>query len=126
MERVICVLLVVVGIINFLPVAGVLSAETLARAYGIDAPEGDLLILMRHRALLFGIIGSLIIASAFYQHLQTAAMIAGFVSMVGFLLLALSAGGYGEKIQGVVVADVAATVLLVAAFVLRRVSQSGA
>ena len=125
MERVISVLLVVVGLVNFFPVIGVLSAEALSKAYGIELPKGDLLILMRHRGLLFGIVGTLIISSAFMRHLQTAAMVAGFVSMVGFLVLAFSAGGYGAKIQGVVVADIVATVLLVIAMGLRATTSNG-
>jgi hypothetical protein len=112
-------------LVNFVPIVGVLSAEALSRAYGIDLPRGDLLILMRHRALLFGIIGALIVSSAFLRHLQVAAMSAGLASMVGFLILALSVGGYGAKIQGVVVVDVVATVLLVIAIVLRASSSSG-
>ncbi len=125
LERVISVLLVLVGLVNFVPIVGVISGEALSKAYGIDLPEGDLLILLRHRALLFGVIGALIISSAFVRHLQVAAMIAGLVSMVGFLVLALSATGYGEKIHGVVVADVVASVLLLAAIGLKLAAADG-
>ena len=117
MERLIQALLVAVGVVNFLPVAGLLGAETLANAYGIAAPEGDLLILMRHRALLFGIVGALIIASAFRRHLRPAAIAAGSVSMIGFIILALDTG-YGAKISTVVWIDVVASMALVAVAVL--------
>lgn len=125
MERLISALLIVVGLVNFIPIVGIVSAQALSRAYGIELPEGDLLILLRHRALLFGVIGALIISSAFLRHLQVAAMIAGFVSMVGFLILAFSAGDYGERIHGVVVADAVATVLLLTALGLRMRSLHG-
>jgi hypothetical protein len=46
-KSVVAVLLVTAGLINFLPVAGVLSTDILASAYGIPVPEGDLLILPR-------------------------------------------------------------------------------
>ena len=46
-------------------------------------------------------------------------MTAGFVSMTGFLVIALGAGDYGAKIQGVVTADIVAIVLLVTATVLK-------
>ena len=118
MERLVQALLVAVGVVNFLPVAGLLGAETLANAYGIDAPAGDLLILMRHRALLFGIVGALIIASAFRRHLRPAAIAAGFVSMIGFIVLALDTG-YGAKIGTVVWIDVVASVALVVVAVLQ-------
>ncbi|MDX1555533.1 MAG: hypothetical protein R3212_05860, partial [Xanthomonadales bacterium] len=98
---------------------GVFSAEMLANAYDIPAPQGDLLILMRHRALLFGVVGSIILVSAFRPHLQPAAMIAAFVSMAGFIALTLGSGNYGEKIHGVMLIDVVGVVLLVIAAVLR-------
>jgi hypothetical protein len=114
MQRVVFVLLVAVGLVNFLPVAGALSANLLASAYGIAAPEGDLLILMRHRALLFGILGAVIIASAFRRHLQPTAIVAGLVSMVGFVALAIASGEQGAQILIVVVVDVVASIALVA------------
>ncbi len=98
---------------------GVLSAEILARAYDIPAPEGDLLILMRHRALLFGIVGSIILVSAFRRNLQPTAMAAACVSMVGFIVLTLGSGAYGEKIHNVMLIDVAGTGLLIVAAFLR-------
>ena len=125
MERVISALLILVGLINFAPVFGVVSGQALSNAYGIAIPEGDLLILLRHRALLFGIVGALIVSSAFFRELQVAAMLAGMVSMCGFLVLAFGAEGYGEKIHSVVIADVAGTALLAVAIVLRVFYSNG-
>ena len=119
MERIISALLIVAGIVNFLPVAGVLSADMLANAYGIAAPEGDLLILMRHRALLFGVLGGIVVVAAFRRHLQPTAITAGLVSMWGFIGLAFANGDYGEKVQSIVLIDVAASLCLVAAAILR-------
>jgi len=119
MNRIITALLILVGLINFFPVLGVLSAEVIANAYNIPAPEGELLILMRHRALLFGVVGSIILVSAFRQQLQPTAMVAAFVSMVGFIALTLSSGEYNEKIYNVILIDVVGTVLLVVAAILR-------
>lgn len=120
MNRVVSALLISVGLVNFLPVAGVLSAQVLASAYGIPAPAGDLLILLRHRALLFGILGALIIVSAFRRHLQPAAILAGLVSMLGFIALALGPGEYGAELRKVVIIDAIALVALAAAAFLRR------
>ena len=119
MERVVSALLVIVGLINFLPVAGVLSVEILANAYNIPQPEGDLLILMRHRAVLFGILGAIIIVSAFRRHLQTTATLAAFISMLGFIGLCLASGKYGEKIYNVMLVDIAGCVLLAVVVFLR-------
>jgi len=119
MERIILGLLIVVGLVNFLPVAGILSVEILANVHGIAVPEGDLLVLMRHRALLFGILGAIAITSAFHRHLQSTAIVAGLISMLGFIGLALSAGEYGPKLHKVVLVNVIAAVGLVAVALLR-------
>lgn len=126
MNRLVSALLVAVGLVNFLPVVGVLSADILASAYGIAAPAGDLLILLRHRALLFGILGALIIVSAFRRHLQPAAILGGLVSMLGFVVLALGVGDYGAELRKVVIIDVIALVALAAAAFLRRKSAGSA
>jgi hypothetical protein len=112
-------LLIAAGLINFFPVAGVLSADILASAYGIPPPEGDLLILLRHRALLLGILGALIIVSAFRRHLQPAAILAGLVSMLGFVAFAFASGEYGAELRKIVVMDAIALLTLAAAALLR-------
>jgi len=63
---------------------------------------------MQHRAVLFGILGAFLIFAAFKPSYQLAASIAGFVSVVSFLYLAWTVGGYNEQIARVVVADVVA------------------
>jgi len=119
LERTIFILLIAVGLVNVLPVAGVLSASILADAYGIAAPEGDLLILMRHRALLFGIVGGIIITAAFRPHLQPTAIIVGLVSMLGFVVLAVISKEFGTKIHNIVMVDAIASLALVTVALLR-------
>ena len=126
MKRVISMLLIVVGVVNLLPVAGVLSAGLLASAYGIPYPDGDLLILLRHRALLFGIVGAIIITSAFRRHLQLTAIVAGLVSMLGFVALAFLAGDYGAKLESIIIIDVAASIGLIVVALLRHRQSNGA
>lgn len=112
MGRVTVALLILVGLLNAVPVIGVVSADVLAGLYGIPAPDGDLLILMRHRALLFGIVGGFILASVLRPHLRPAAVIAGMVSMLGFVMLALSADDFGAKVHNIVIADIVGSVAL--------------
>lgn len=124
-ERTISGLLILVGLVNGLPVAGVLSADVLADAYGIAAPAGDLLVLMRHRALLLGILGTIIIVSAFRRHLQPTAIAAGLLSMLGFVALAVAQGEVGAMLHKVVVIDVVASIGLVGAAFLRFRKSNG-
>lgn len=108
-DYVVSATLVAVGAINIVPLAGVLSSEALAKAYGIEQPTGDVLVLLRHRAVLFGIIGGLIIVSAFVPNLQVASVAVAYISMVSFILLA---GSVGKELSRVKKIDLVATLLL--------------
>ena len=119
MKKIIAGLLILVGLINLYPAVGVISAGTLARLYRIDIQSNDLLILLRHRAVLFGLLGAFILASAFKPALQWWAIAIGLVSMLSFVVLALLVGGYGAGIQNVVRADVVASAGLLLALILR-------
>ena len=113
MRYLIAAMLVVVGIIHLLPLSGVLGGERLAALHGLSFSEPNLAILMRHRAVLFGLLGLFFLFAAFHPPLQTLAFIAGFVSVGSFLWLAWSVGGYNAQISRVFAADIAALVCLI-------------
>ncbi len=115
MEKVITGLLVLVGIIHLLPVSGVLGLERLVALYGVPLGDPNLEILMRHRAVLFGLLGLFLVYAAFKPSLQALAIIAGCVSVVSFIVIAWSVGGYNDSVRKVVIADLIAIVALVAA-----------
>jgi hypothetical protein len=115
MDRVVTGLLVLVGIIHLLPVSGVLGVERLAALYGVSLAEPNLEILMRHRAVLFGLLGLFLVCAAFQPSWQPLAIIAGLVSVVSFIAIAWSVGEYNESVQKVVIADIIAAVALVVA-----------
>jgi hypothetical protein len=106
-------MLVVGGVIHLLPLSGVLGSERLAALYGLPFDEPNLAILMRHRAVLFGLLGLFLCVAAFRPAWQTIAFVAGFISVVSFLWLARSVGGYNASVARVVVADVVALACLV-------------
>jgi hypothetical protein len=124
MEKIITVLLVLVGFIHLLPASGLLGAERLNGLYGVSLDDSNLVILMRHRAVLFGLLGILIVYAAFKPSLQPLAFLAGFVSVVSFLAIALSVAGYNDAISKVVIADVVALVALCIAVILYAVRDS--
>jgi hypothetical protein len=119
MERVISVLFILAGLINLYPIIGVSGSNTLTSLYGIAFQEPNLLILMRHRAILLGLIGLFLIVAAFEPDLQSPAFSIGLVSMLSFVVIALMEGGFNSKLNTVVVADVIASILLAAAALLR-------
>ena len=105
--------LVLVGIIHLLPLSGVLGGARLAALYGLPFDDPNLAILMRHRAVLFGLLGLFLVLAAFRPALQPLAFIAGFASVLSFLYLAWSVGGYNSQVGRVFAADVVALVCLV-------------
>ncbi|MFN8987812.1 MAG: phosphopantetheine adenylyltransferase [Burkholderiales bacterium] len=113
MRYLVSAMLVVVAIIHLVPLSGLLGTERLAVLYGIQIEEPNLAILMRHRAVLFGLLGVFLLYAAFRPTFQPAAFVAGFVSVLSFLYLAWSVGGYNAQIGRVFTADIVALVCLV-------------
>ncbi len=117
MRHLIAAMLVIVGIIHLLPLSGVLGAAQLTALYGLDFGDPDLAVLMRHRAVLFGLLGAFLLVAAFRPRWQPAALVAGFVSVLSFLVIAWSTGGYNAAVARVVTADLVALACLVVATV---------
>ncbi len=107
--------LVVAAIIHIIPLMGVLGNDRLNTMYAITVTDPNFSILMRHRAVLFGILGFFLLFAAFIPAYQTAALIAGWISVVAFFALAWSIGNYNPSIQRIVNGDIIALVGLVAA-----------
>ena len=113
MQYLVSTTLVIVAIIHLLPVVGMLGVDRLALLYGIAVEEPNLEILMRHRAVLFGLVGALIMYAAFSPQYQPIAFVAGFASVLSFFALVWSVGGSNANLQRVMVADIVAIVCLV-------------
>jgi hypothetical protein len=113
------VLLFGVGLIHLLPVVGVTGAKSLDKLYGTQISDTNLLVLMRHRAVLFGLIGALLIAAAFVPDIQLAAIAVGFVSLLSFIIIAQSTRNYNAKIEQVVRIDIVALIPLAIALGLK-------
>jgi len=124
-RNVITAALIIAGVIHLLPVTGALGVPRLDTLYGTSIDDPNLAILMRHRAVLFGLLGLFLVCAAFRPSLQVPALAAGFVSVVSFLWLAYSTGGYNGQMARVVVADVVALACLVIALAARVYSGSG-
>ena len=113
MRYVVTVTLVIVAIIHLLPLSGVLGSDRLATLYGLSFNEPNLAILMRHRAVLFGLLGLFLLLAAFRPELQLLAFAAAFASVLSFLWLAWSTGNYNAQLGRVFTADVVALACLV-------------
>ena len=113
MRLLVSVLLVLVGVIHLLPLAGALGGERLTALYGLRFDDPNAQVLMRHRAVLFGLLGGFCCVAAVAAQLQPAAFAMGYVSVVSFLALMKSVGGTNAQLRRVFVADVVALACLV-------------
>jgi len=118
MRIAISTLLAIVGLIHLLPLSGLLGAQRLAALYGLPFDDPNLLLLMRHRAVLFGLLGGLLLYAALRPAWTGAALVAGFLSVASFLLLAMAAPALNPGVARVVTADWIALACLAAAAVL--------
>jgi len=107
--------LALVALLHALPLAGVLGAERLAALYGVDAQEANLQLLLRHRAVLFGMLAALLACAACRPAWHGLGLVAGGVSVVAFLVLAALGGPLNGALATVVKLDIAALILLLAA-----------
>ena len=104
--------LVLVALIHALPIMGMLGAAKLSQLYGIPVEEANLELLLRHRAILFGLLAAFLVYAAFRPELHRIALGAGFVSVISFLVLAQPSASLNAALTTVVRADWVALVLL--------------
>jgi hypothetical protein len=79
----------VAGVIHVLPLAGVLGRAVLEPSYGVRLGDGhDLEILLRHRALMFGILAATCFFAVAQPQWRTPVGLAAMLSMLGFALIA--------------------------------------
>lgn len=105
-------MLIVPGVIHLLPIVGVLGSEQLTTLYGLPFDDPNLSILMRHRAVLLGMLGAFFVGAAFRPRLQPLAFVTGLITVVSFLSLAWLTGGYNDRIGQVFTADFIALICL--------------
>ncbi|MGJ8669471.1 MAG: hypothetical protein ACSHXK_08290 [Oceanococcus sp.] len=112
------VLLLVAGLINFVPVFGVFGGRRLQAAYGLDIADSNLQILLRHRAVLFGLVGGFMLYAAYCVSYRPAAYAMGFISMLSYLWLCWQVGDANRALKKIAAVDAVGLVALVAAVLL--------
>lgn len=123
MHRLGTALLAVAGVIHLLPVYGVVGAAQLTQLYGIAFDDPSLVVMMRHRAVLFGIVGGLLLVAAARPALRPVAIVVGLISALSFVAITALVAADGAAVGGlstVVALDLVAVVALVGAAVLAR------
>jgi hypothetical protein len=122
MHVVITAMLIVAGVIHILPLPGLIGATHLERLYRIAFNEPNLLIMMRHRAILFGLLGAFVFYAAFRTELVSIAIAGGLISAAAFIWLAWSVEGDNAAVSRIVIADCIAVACLAIAAVCQILS----
>jgi hypothetical protein len=112
-DLVVPVVLGLTGLIHLIPAIGVLGADQLQELYGTPVDDPDLLLLLRHRAVVFGILGVMFIAGAFTRQLRLAASLIGVASAASFVALHAATNSTTNEIARVSNIDLVLTPLLV-------------
>lgn len=118
MKIIIGLMLSFVGIIHLLPVSGVLGAENLTALYGVTLSDPNLIVLMRHRAIMFGLLAAILFYCAFVERLQWIGVAVGLISVTSFIYLSRTHQPINSSIERVVVADLVALACLLVALLL--------
>lgn len=91
------------------------SVDRLQTLYGVELSSVELALLMRHRAVLFGILGTVLLFTASRPDWQWLGLVIGLVSVTSFLLLAHQGAALNAAVTRVVYADWVALFLLLLA-----------
>jgi hypothetical protein len=126
MSYLITAALLFVATIHLLPLIGVVGVPQLRRLYGLNLGDPNLEILLRHRAVLFGLLGAFLAYAALKPTLQAAGIVAGFISVASFIVLAKQVGRHNAEIGRVLSIDFVALALLLVAGVVWLLSPHGA
>ena len=117
-NRVVATLLFAVGLLYVLPGALAFDPGASLRLYGIALAGEELIVLMRHRAVLLALVGGLLLVAAFRPSLRGTAIAVALVSKLSFVLLFLLAPVLHPALTRVAAADAVSIVLLLAALAL--------
>jgi hypothetical protein len=121
--RLIAVVLFGVGLLHLVPALGASGAERLSQLYGVPLEAENLVLLLRHRAVLFALLGLFCVAAAFHAAWQVPALVAALISTGSFVAL-----GWGPaltvSLRVVWWADVVAGALALGALLLLQIRPS--
>lgn len=118
MHRIVAVILVAVGLLHLYPAVGVFGPGRLQALYDIGSQDADTLLLLRHRAVLFALLGVTLIAGGVHAPWRWPALVAGLVSTLSFVVLAFPLSDNSAAVTRVFWSDVVASAALILAAIL--------
>lgn len=112
MNRLVAAVLAGAGVVHLIPIFGVFGSNALSRLYGIEVVDPNMELLLRHRAVLFGVLGIGFIGAAARREWHSGALGIAILSTLSFILLALVSPDRTPQIDRVVIVDVVLVALL--------------
>ncbi len=111
-------LVLLVGVLNLTPAIVFFAPERSLSLYAIDLSEPNLSIVMRHRAVLLGLLGAALIYGAFRKEFLLPVIVAALIGKAAFLFLVYSSTGANAEIGRVALFDIGAIAILLTALFL--------
>lgn len=108
----------VAAVVHLLPLTGVLGADWLNKLYGRSFDDPNLLVLMRHRAVLFGLIGVFLLAALWQPAWRLPAAAMAVASMAGYIAITWLHQPINAELKRVALVDWGALALLLPAILL--------
>ncbi len=121
-RRLASILLFFVGVLNLTPAIVFFAPSRSSSLYGIDLAADNFGIIVRHRAVLLGLLGAAMIYAAFRQQIVVPVVLAALVGKTAFLYLVWMTGFQSIEMERVAMFDVGAIVALLAALALHFTS----
>ena len=118
METIFRISLFIAGGINLLPSILAFLPQKISKSYGIEIPNVNFELLLRHRAVLFGIVGGLMIYSAISKKIYSTSVTVGLISMISFIILYFLMDGINDELGKVMKIDLVGIVILIVGFLL--------
>ncbi len=125
-EITLCIALVGAALIHLLPVPGVLGSEWLVKLYGIAVPDPASEFLLRHRAIVFGLMGMALLAALAIRAWRTPFVLFVLASDLAFLLIAVVDWPGSTALQRVIAFDGLSVALLFLALIVDPLTKPGA
>ena len=77
----------VAALVQLVPLAAAFQPAWLVDLYGVAPSDATLILLLRHRAVLLGLVGAILLAGVLWRALLGPALAVGLVSKLSYLLL---------------------------------------
>jgi hypothetical protein len=115
LDKIVSILLFIVGIINILPIMVFFDPTKTIKLYGFQLEGESLTILMRHRGVLLSLVGFALIIAAFKSDYIILAVSLALISKITFIFLTFTSENYTPEVQKVALIDVGSIILLLIA-----------